>query len=188
MWPPGPELLCGWEQGCPASLSAEQSVLGNVSPGLGLPICHRGSHTWKLPRRRATKRAVGKRGQWGAPRNTPCYLTDAQPSALSPGLWLQAQWGLSGERPKLGGTGGSWEKSKGSPWPSWSLGGELRPEVQGRRLHSAPGTSCCHVRGGPPRSSRQDWDTLQPRAPPQLRVWAGHRPLSSGGAAPPSRD
>lgn len=56
------------------------------------------------------------------------------------------------------------------------VGEELRPEVRGRRLHAAPGTSCCHVRGGPPRSSRQDWDTLQPRAPPQLRVWAGHRP------------
>lgn len=26
VWPPGPELLCGCEQGCPASLSAEQSM------------------------------------------------------------------------------------------------------------------------------------------------------------------
>lgn len=130
LWPPGPELLCSWEQGCPASLSAEQSVLGNVSPGLSLPICHRGSYRWKLPHRRAAKQAVGKRGQLGAPRNTPYYLTNAQPSALSPGLWIQAPWGLSGERPKPGGTGRSWEKSRRSPWPSL-VGEELRPGSPG---------------------------------------------------------
>lgn len=67
------------------------------------------------------------------------------------------------ERLKFGGTGGSWEKSKRSPWP-FLVGDELRQ-----------GLPAATVRGGAPRSSRQN-------PMPQSKESAASRPLPSSEA------
>lgn len=110
VWPPGPELLCGCEQAAqPACLQSKvcagtlvsrpvfPSATGAATDGSCLAGKWLSGH--------------GKRGQFRGLRNTPYDLISVQPLALSLGLRLQAQWSLSRERPKFGGTGGNWETS-----------------------------------------------------------------------------
>lgn len=93
-------------------------------------------------------RGWGRCGPWGSPGTLPsfpCCWRRARPLALSPGLRVQAPWGLSGQRLTSGG--GLWGEERGEapacsgwgePRPGRQGVGALRP-AQGHRPDAAPG-------------------------------------------------
>ena len=99
-----------------AAGSTSRGAAGSTSSGLALPSAV-GAATGGSCLVGGPPPVAEARGKWRAARvlqeASPCHLRRARHSALSPGLWLQAQWGLSRERPKSGGepggvgTGGS---------------------------------------------------------------------------------
>lgn len=182
-WPAGPRAGAGvWPE---AGLHSQPPCRGNGrGPGTQAvgcggkhvsrsrsPLCRRCSHRWELPHGWASTCGRGARGKRRAARvlqeASPCHLRRAQRSALSPGLWLQAQWGLSRERPKSGGepggvgTGGS---------PAGEAGaGAVPPSAQGLALSAATARSGAP---GPPSRIRCPPCPELPGAPGVHRLFA----------------